>query len=92
MFSLHCIRAVGVRYGHGVYFSSEASYSHSYTSVNIRGERCMFLAKVLIGRTTRGDSTMKVCPDGYDSTTDGSHIYVIYHDAQAFGQYLITYK
>ena len=52
----------------------------------------MFLARVLIGRPTRGDPSMKQCPDGYDSTTDGSHIYVIYHDAQAFGNYLITYK
>jgi hypothetical protein len=52
----------------------------------------MFLARVLIGRTILGNSSMKACPDGYDTTTDGSHIYVTYHDAQAFGEYLITYK
>lgn len=52
----------------------------------------MFLARVLVGKTTVGDSSMKICPAGYDTTTDGSHIYVIYHDAQAFGEYLITYK
>jgi hypothetical protein len=52
----------------------------------------MFLAKVLIGETTVGNSSMKICPDGYDTTTNGSDIYVTYHDAQAFGQYLITYK
>jgi hypothetical protein len=52
----------------------------------------MFLAQVLIGKTTVGNSSMKICPIGYDTTTNGSHIYVTYHDAQAFGQYLITYK
>jgi hypothetical protein len=52
----------------------------------------MFLAKVLIGKTIVGNSSMKYCPTGYDTTTDGSHIYVTYHDAQAFGHYLITYK
>ena len=52
----------------------------------------MFLARVLVGNTVKGDSSMKVCPPGYDTTTDGNHIYVIYHDAQAFGGYLITYK
>ena len=52
----------------------------------------MFLAKVLIGRPTDGNSSMKLCPAGYDTTTDGSHIYVVYYDSQAFGKYLITYK
>ena len=52
----------------------------------------MFLARVLIGNTIRGNSSMNVCPAGYDTTTDGSHIYVVYYDSQAFGNYLITYK
>ncbi|CAF1530253.1 unnamed protein product [Adineta ricciae] len=82
----------GTSYGHGVYFSTRASYSHSYTSPNSKGERCMFLARVLVGNTVKGDSSMKICPEGYDTTTDGNHIYVIYRDTQAFGGYLITYK
>ncbi|CAF0916237.1 unnamed protein product [Adineta steineri] len=82
----------GTKYGHGVYFSSQASYSHSYTEPNTRGERCMFLARVLVGNTIIGTKHTKICPRGFDTTTDGTHIYVIYHDAQAFGQYLITYK
>ncbi|CAF1459430.1 unnamed protein product [Adineta ricciae] len=82
----------GTSYGYGVYFSTMASYSHSYASPNSKGERCMFLARVLVGNTVKGNSSMKVCPPGYDTTTDGNHIYVIYHDAQAFGGYLITYK
>ncbi|CAF1123359.1 unnamed protein product [Rotaria sp. Silwood1] len=82
----------GTAYGYGVYFSSKASYSHMYTRPNINGERCMFIARVLIGKTTRGNSSMKTRPLGFDSTTDEDHIFVIYHDAQAYAEYLITYK
>ena len=52
----------------------------------------MFVAKVLIGNFTRGNSSMKVCPPGYDSTTNGSNIFVAYHDAQSYAEYLIIYK
>jgi poly [ADP-ribose] polymerase 7/11/12/13 len=79
-------------YGAGVYFSSQANYSHTYAVPNPAGERCMFMARVLIGKTTLGDSSMKDAPKGFDSTTDRNHIFVIYHDAQAFGEYLITYS
>lgn len=79
-------------YGVGVYFSSNAAYSHGYTIPNTNGERCMFLARVLVGNTTKGDSSMKTLSAGYDSTTDGDHIFVTYHDAQAYAEYLITYK
>ncbi|CAF5161846.1 unnamed protein product, partial [Rotaria sp. Silwood1] len=82
----------GTLYGVGVYFSSNAAYSHNYTKPNVNGERSMFLARVLVGNTTIGNSSMKTCPAGFDSTTDGNHIFVTYHDAQAYAEYLITYK
>ncbi|CAF3804516.1 unnamed protein product [Adineta steineri] len=82
----------GTKYGVGVYFSSYASYSHSYTDPNSNAERCMFMARVLIGKATQGNTSIKSPPVGFDSTTDGKHIFVIYHDAQAFAEYLITYK
>ncbi|CAF3433813.1 unnamed protein product [Rotaria sp. Silwood2] len=82
----------GIRYGLGVYFSSNATYSHGFTKTNTNEERCIFIARVLIGKTTRGDSSMKTRPLGFDSTTDGDHIFVTYHDAQAYAEYLITYK
>ncbi|CAF1310648.1 unnamed protein product [Rotaria sordida] len=82
----------GTVYGNGVYFSSMASYSHSYAVPNKHGKRCMFYARVLVGHTTLGDTTMKVCPQNYQTTTDGEHIYVTYHDTQAYRQYLICYK
>ncbi|CAF1500720.1 unnamed protein product [Adineta ricciae] len=75
----------------GVYFSSNADYSHGYTRPNANGERCMFLARVLVGRTTAGNSSMKTPPLGFDSTSAG-HAFVSYHDAQAYAEYLITYK
>ncbi|CAF2735942.1 unnamed protein product [Rotaria sp. Silwood2] len=82
----------GIRYGLGVYFSSNATYSHGFTKTNTNEERCIFIARVLIGKTTKGDSSMKTRPLGFDSTTDGDHIFVTYHDAQAYAEYLITYK
>ena len=52
----------------------------------------MFIARVLIGKTTPGNPLMKTRPIGFDSTTGSDHIFVIYHDAQAYAEYLITYK
>jgi len=52
----------------------------------------MFLARVLVGNTTKGNGSMKTRPVGFDSTTDGDHIFVTYHDTQAYSKYLITYK
>jgi hypothetical protein len=83
---------LGVVYGFGVYFSANANYSHGYAKPNSKGERCMFVARVLVGKTTIGDKSMKTRPLGFDSTTDGKHITVTYHDAQAYAEYLITYK
>ena len=83
---------VGILYGCGVYFHAHANYSHSYTRSNALGERTMFLARVLIGKSCVGASVMKVPPQGFDTTTDGEHIFVIYHDAGAYGEHLITYQ
>ena len=83
---------LGTDYGVGIYFSTDAVDSHEYAAPNANGERCMFVARVLIGKTIRGDSSMEAPPPGFDSTTDNNHTFVIYHDAQAFAEYLITYK
>ena len=52
----------------------------------------MFVTNVLIGDTTKGNSKMKTPPPGFDSTTDGNHIFVTYRDDQAYAAYLIVYK
>ena len=83
---------LGTLYGFGVYFSSRATYSNGYAQPNDDGEQCMFVCRVLVGKTTKGDSSMKTRPVGFDSTTDGVHMTVTYHDAQAYAEYLITYK
>lgn len=56
------------------------------------GERHMFVANVLVGDTILGNRSMKTPPTGYDSTTDGDHIFVTYRDDQAYASYLIVYK
>ncbi|CAF3665687.1 unnamed protein product [Rotaria sordida] len=48
-------------------------------------------ARVLVGRTTVGSSSTRICPPGFD-TTGGGNVFVTYHDAQAYGEYLIVYK
>ncbi|CAF1378181.1 unnamed protein product [Rotaria sp. Silwood1] len=83
---------LGTSYGVGVYFSANANYSHAFAVPNAKGERHMFLSRVLIGKTCPGTSFMKMPPDGFHSTTDGTHIFVVYHDAQAYAEYLITYE
>jgi tRNA A-37 threonylcarbamoyl transferase component Bud32 len=80
-------------YGQGVYFARDASYSadDTYSRPNARGEKRLFLSRVLVGHCTRGDSSMRVPParpDGrvFDSTVDrvdAPSIFVVYHDAQA---------
>jgi Poly(ADP-ribose) polymerase catalytic domain len=83
---------VGTVYGHGVYFHAQAQYSHTYAKPNASGQRAMFLARVLIGKTSVGNSQMRVPPTGCDTTTDGGHIFVTYHDAAAYAEHLITFK
>jgi len=51
----------------------------------------LFLARVLVGKTTAGHPLTRVCPPGYD-TTGGGTVFVTYHDAQAYGEYLIAFK
>ena len=82
---------IGVAYGHGVYFHAQAQYSHNYAKPDASGQRSMFLARVLIGKASPGNSKMKVPPPGFDTTTDGGHIFVTYHDAAAYAEHLITY-
>lgn len=57
--------------------------------------RFLFVCKVLVGRVTRGDSSMKTCPVGYHSTVNdprSPEIFVTYQDAQVFPEYLISYQ
>ncbi|CAF1389947.1 unnamed protein product [Adineta steineri] len=93
--------AINCVVGQGIYFTTQASISDGYTQPDVYKLRHMFmdvywlddcflcLARVLVGRTTTGNSSTRVCPTGFD-TTGGESIFVTYHDAQVYGQYLIT--
>ncbi|CAF0740012.1 unnamed protein product [Adineta steineri] len=83
--------AINCVVGQGIYFATQASISDGYTQPDAHKLRHMFTARVLVGRTTTGNSSTRVCPTGFD-TTGGENIFVTYHDAQAYGQYLITYR
>ncbi|XP_040887490.1 protein mono-ADP-ribosyltransferase PARP14-like [Toxotes jaculatrix] len=92
-------------YGQGTYFAVNASYSAkpTYSKPAADGSQLMFVARVLTGAYTVGNSTMKVPPlrnsqqqhDRYDSLVDkidNPKMYVVFHDNQAYPDYLITFK
>ncbi|KAK5620550.1 hypothetical protein CRENBAI_022279 [Crenichthys baileyi] len=89
-------------YGHGTYFAVNASYSVSYSNPAADGTQTMFVARVLTGRYTPGRSDMRVPPprnsqqphDRYNSLVDrmdNPAIFVVFHDSQAYPDYLITF-
>ncbi|CAF0793658.1 unnamed protein product [Adineta ricciae] len=84
----HAVRCAA---GQGIYFATDAAISFSYTQPDASNIRHMFMARVLIGQTAQGNSSTRVCPAGYD-TTGGGTVFVTYHDAQAYGEYLISFR
>lgn len=92
-------------YGIGTYFAVNASYSANpiYSKPAADGSQLMFIARVLTGIYTQGQSNMNVPPprnslqphDRYDSVvdkTDNPNMYVVFHDNQAYPDYLITFQ
>ena len=90
-------------YGDGVYFAKDASYSETYTQPGPHGERCMYLARVLVGKYTAGKQGMKSPPPIdptkpeilYDSVVnrkDNPTIFVIFNDFHCYPEYIITFK
>jgi len=93
----------GVAYGRGVYFARDASYSMGYSqSSGSYGHHQMYLARVLVGHYTAGNSSMIVPPpnpntgNDYDSVSDahgtGGSIFVVFKDYQCYPAYLITFR
>ncbi|CAI5669260.1 unnamed protein product [Oreochromis niloticus] len=92
-------------YGHGTYFAVNASYSaqSTYSKPAADGSRLMFVARVLTGIFTQGKGSMKVLPlrngqqphSRFDSAVDkmdNPSMYIVFHDNQAYPDYLITFK
>ncbi|XP_034043176.1 protein mono-ADP-ribosyltransferase PARP14-like isoform X1 [Thalassophryne amazonica] len=91
-------------YGNGTYFAVDASYSarDTYSMPDSQGQKYMYLCRVLTGDFTDGQQNMIVPPDKpsgslqrYDSVVDNTakpSMFVIFHDTQAYPEYLITFK
>ena len=93
---------VGAIYVRGSYFALDAKYSHNYAERK-DGMTSMFVARVLVGDYTQGNSSLKVPPPKdasdpygrtYDSTVNNMTaptIFVTYDMGQSYPAYLIKY-
>ncbi|XP_070711308.1 protein mono-ADP-ribosyltransferase PARP14-like [Pempheris klunzingeri] len=92
-------------FGQGTYFAVNGNYSANptFSKPAADGSQLMFVARVLTGIYTLGQSGMRVPPprspqqphDRYDSVVDkidNPNMYVVFHDSQAYPEYLITFK
>ena len=83
-------------YGKGVYFAKYANYSHSYTSQNANGERCMLVCAVIVGNSGKGNRNIsKEEQEKYDSLVDNlsnPQIFVIAKDYHCIPVCTIVYK
>lgn len=89
-------------YGQGVYFAVRSSYSMhgQYSPPDSVGRRYIYQCKVLVGYALKGMDQMKFLPRRddditYDSATDDEdnpEMYIIFHDSQAYPEYLIVFQ
>uniref|UniRef100_W5KS01 Poly [ADP-ribose] polymerase n=1 Tax=Astyanax mexicanus TaxID=7994 RepID=W5KS01_ASTMX len=92
----------GAMYGNGAYFAVDPNYSQGYAKQDRLGHKRMYLARVLVGDYTTGKAGLLSPPaksfsatDLYDSVTDNHQnpsMFVIFHDVQAYPEYLITFQ
>ena len=91
-------------YGQGSYFALNSSYSDSYAKEDTKGSKFMFVAKVLVGSYTKGQSSYRRPPskepsnpasDLYDSCVDDRScptIFVVFDTDQFYPEYIIEYS
>ncbi|XP_060945028.1 protein mono-ADP-ribosyltransferase PARP14-like [Limanda limanda] len=91
-------------YGNGTYFAVNANYSaqDTYSKPNLIGEKCMYLCQVLTGDYAVGKAGLieppvksNKAPQLYDSVVDNManpSMFIIFHDVQAYPEYLITFQ
>lgn len=86
-----------------MYFAVNASTSvRGYCRQDAKGQKYIYFAQVLTGDYTVGSNGIRIPPLNpsalgrtFDSTTDNiqnPNFFVIFHDAQAYPSYLITFK
>ncbi|XP_053143016.1 protein mono-ADP-ribosyltransferase PARP14 [Hemicordylus capensis] len=90
--------------GNGTYFAVHADYSahDTYSLPDGSGKKYMYVARVLTGKYCIGKQGLITPPpkqtggvDLYDSVTDNianPSVFVIFYDAQAYPEYLITFR
>ena len=89
-------------FGRGSYFARDVSYSahRQFSPPDDQGHKYIYMCKVVVGDCVVGKRDMITPPnqpgtqDSYDCTVDrvdNPKIFVIYHDAQAYPEYLITF-
>ncbi|XP_026521207.1 poly [ADP-ribose] polymerase 14-like [Notechis scutatus] len=90
--------------GNGTYFAVNSNYSamDTYSTPDQNGRKYMYVARVLTGDYCIGRSGQITPPsknndafDLYDSVTDNMNqpsMFVIFHDVQAYPEYLITFR
>lgn len=92
---------VGASLGYGTYFAVDASYSvyHSLTTLNHNGKKFVYVCRVLTGEYTLGREDFieppRIGSRQFDSVVDNvinPSMFVIFHDAQAYPEYLITLR
>ncbi|NWW69155.1 PAR12 polymerase, partial [Ifrita kowaldi] len=91
----------GTKYGKGIYFARDASYSHTYCQATQQGY-LMFVARVLVGDYIKGNAAYvrppRKCADGlwlYDSCVDDEldpSVFVVFEKHQIYPEYIIEYK
>lgn len=92
-------------YGNGVYFAEDASYSarSTYSPPDANGYKYVYFARVLTGDYTQGSQGLLVPPPKdpskpailYDSVVDNPKhpkIFVTFHDASNYPEYLIVFN
>ena len=93
----------GTKYGEGSYFALNSRYSNAYAKEDDNSSKFMFVAKVLVGSYTIGQSKYRRPPlkdprdpesDLYDSCVDDTSspsIFVIFDTDQFYPEYIIEY-
>ncbi|ROK32563.1 Poly [ADP-ribose] polymerase 14 [Anabarilius grahami] len=78
-----------------------SNFNRSYAGQNADGTQLMFVARVLTNHYAQGQANMKtppvcVAPDHkFDSVVENTQnpsMFVVFHDCQAYPDYLITFK
>ena len=96
---MFCFTAVV--FGYGSYFARESAYSCQYATPNIKGEKFIIQARVITGEYIKGTRSMESAPfkgdtaQQYDSVVNDIRrptIYVVFHDAAAYPEYIIKFK